>query len=85
MIAGLHYLMFSENKAYSIEPRASMKYELNNKQSISFGFGIHGQIQPLGVYFAQTTDENGNLVFPNHELEITKSQHFVLGYDLFYW
>ncbi|MBK7432348.1 MAG: TonB-dependent receptor [Bacteroidetes bacterium] len=81
MIAGLHYLMFSENKTYSIEPRASMKYELNNKQSISFGFGIHGQIQPLGVYFAQTTDENGNLVFPNHELKITKSQHFVLGYD----
>jgi hypothetical protein len=81
IVTGLHYLAFAENNTFSIEPRASVKYELNEKQSISFGYGLHGQVQPLGVYFAQVNNTDGVIVKPNHELGISKSHHFVLGYD----
>jgi len=81
MVAGVHYLLYSENNTFSVEPRASVKYELNKKQSVSFGFGLHGQTQPVGVYFAQTQNADGSTSFPNNNLEITKALHYVVGYD----
>jgi hypothetical protein len=78
---GVHALSLFENKTYSIEPRAALKYDLDTKQSLSFGYGLHGQIQPLGVYFVQINNPDGSLSKPNHNLEMTKAQHFVLGYD----
>ncbi len=79
--AGLHYLQLLLNNSYSIEPRASIKYALNARQTFSFGYGLHSQIQPIGVYFAQFKLPNGNNYRPNEKLGLSKSQHFVLGYD----
>lgn len=79
--AGLHALLLTYNSTYSIEPRASVKYELNQKQSISFGYGLHSQIQPLGIYFAKNTNSDGTSFQPNKDLELTRAHHFVLGYD----
>ncbi|MBK9414304.1 MAG: TonB-dependent receptor [Bacteroidetes bacterium] len=81
IVTGLHYLAFTENNTFSIEPRASAKYNLNDKQSVSIGYGLHGQVQPLGVYFAQLNNSDGTIVMPNHDLGISKSHHFVVGYD----
>ncbi len=75
--AGLHSLALLLNKTASIEPRTGLKYAFSDRQSISIGYGLHGQLQPLGVYFLK--DENGKLINP--DLEMTKSQHFVLAYD----
>lgn len=79
--AGLHYLRFFLNGSQSLEPRASIKYELSPKQSLSFGYGLHSQIQPLGVYFAKVNDPSGNSIKPNTKMDLAKAHHAVLGYD----
>lgn len=79
---GLHYLFFFLNQSNSVEPRASLKYELSSRNVVSIGYGIHSKLQPLGVYFA--LDENPLHVnsMPNKNLTLSKAQHLVVGYDL---
>jgi len=79
--AGLHYLELLLNNTYSIEPRASIKYDISSIQSIAFGYGIESQIQPVGTYFVQVQNLNGNLTQPNKDLGLSKSEQFVLSYD----
>ncbi|TNE58014.1 MAG: TonB-dependent receptor [Bacteroidetes bacterium] len=74
---GAHALFFFLNNSYSIEPRASVRYAFNERQSLSLGYGLHGQLQPLGVYFVE--DEAGNM--HNRDLGLSKAHHLVLSYD----
>jgi hypothetical protein len=80
--AGIHAQQFFLNNSFSLEPRIGIRYELNNKNSLSFGYGLHSQTQPLNVYFLQTTNPDGSYNYDNLNLGFTKSHHFVLGYDL---
>ncbi|MEI6888701.1 MAG: TonB-dependent receptor [Bacteroidota bacterium] len=80
--AGLHAQQFFLNNSFSVEPRLGLKYELNSKNSFSFGYGLHSQTQPLNVYFLQTPNPDGSYNYDNLELGFTKSHHFVLGYDV---
>jgi len=80
--AGLHAQQFFLNNSFSLEPRLGLKYEMNNKNSFSFGYGLHSQTQPLNVYFLQTPNPDGSYNYDNLELGFTKSHHFVLGYDV---
>ncbi len=73
----MHYLALLYNNTGSAEPRASVKWDPNNKSSLAFGYGLHSQLQGMGVYFAK--DLNGQL--PNQYLDLTKAQHFVLSYS----
>ena len=77
---GVHYLQLLLNNSNSIEPRLSASYALDEKQRLSLGYGLHSQVQPLGTYFAEQT-ENGVIILPNEDLGLSKSHHFVLGYD----
>ncbi|OOG72980.1 TonB-dependent receptor [Algoriphagus sp. A40] len=77
---GLHYLQLLLNNSNSIEPRISASYELDEKQRFSLGYGLHSQVQPLGTYFAEQ-EENGQISLPNKDLGLSKSHHFVVGYD----
>lgn len=76
---GVHLLYLTLNKTYSLEPRASVKYDITAKQNISLGYGLHGQIQPLGAYF--TKDENTGMQL-NKNLDISKAHHIVLSHDI---
>jgi len=76
--AGLHSFSFLLNQKHSIEPRAGLKYAFTGRNSISLGYGLHSQMQPLGVYFAETENGQAN---PNRDLDLTKSHHIVLSYD----
>ena len=80
--AGVHSQLFFLNNSISVEPRLGLKYEINNKNSFSFGYGLHSQMQPINVYFLQTQLIDGSYVYNNKNLDFTKSHHFVLGYDL---
>lgn len=80
--AGIHSQLFFLNNSTSIEPRLGLIYNATNKSSINFGYGLHSQMQPINVYFLQTTDANGNTVYNNKNLDFTKSHHFVLGYNI---
>jgi len=75
---GMHGLLFLLNESYSIEPRASVKYAISARNSLSLGYGLHSQMQPLGIYFARNSDE---LVSPNRDLDMTKAHHLVLSFD----
>jgi CarboxypepD_reg-like domain/TonB-dependent Receptor Plug Domain len=78
---GLHFLTLLDNQSYSLEPRASIKYDLNEQESISLGYGLHSQMQPVGIYEAQVLQSNGTYAKPNKDLGFNKAHHIVLGYD----
>lgn len=75
----------------SVEPRASLRYQLKNNQVLSISYGLHSQMQATYMYFAVPDSQvvNGVPVFNaerklnNQELGFSKSQHAVLGYDYF--
>lgn len=78
---GLHFQQFSLNKSYAIEPRFGIKWEMKEGQSLSFGTGIHSQLQPMYVYFQQTYYPDGSHQQLNRDLKMTKSYHYVLAFD----
>jgi len=78
---GLHVLYLKDNSTFSLEPRVSMKYELDDQQSINAGYGLHSQMQPNGVYQAQVQQPDGSWIQPNENLGFNKAHHFVIGYD----
>ena len=80
--AGLHAQRFFLNNSFSLEPRLGIKFEISAKSSLSFGYGLHSQLQPMNVYFLQTQTKDGAIVYDNKQLGFTKSHQFVLGYDM---
>lgn len=80
--AGVHSQNFFLNNSISVEPRLGLKYEINNKSSLSFGYGLHSQLQPINVYFLQTQNNDATYNYNNKNLDFTKTHHFVVGYDL---
>ncbi len=78
---GVHTLYLATNNSLSVEPRASIKFDLTEQQAFSVGYGMHSQMQPIGVYEAQTELANGTFTKPNKNLGFNKAHHFVLGYD----
>ena len=79
--AGLHTLWLTTNGSLSLEPRLSAKWDLSERQSLSVGYGLHSQMQPVGVYQASVTDPSGVQRQPNRHLGFNKAHHYVLAYD----
>lgn len=78
--AGFHYLRLALNNSSSAEPRLSVKWAISRRSSLAAGYGLHSQLQALGVYFAQQ-DAGGVRHFPNKELGFTRSRHYVLSWS----
>jgi hypothetical protein len=89
--AGLFSQYSTLNNKGTLEPRASLRYQLAAKQVLSFSYGRHSQMQSTYLYFAipDTIQQNGvltantNSLLTNKTLDFSKSQHFVAGYDFF--
>lgn len=79
--AGIHDQYFTLNQSNSIEPRLGIQWSVNRKNTISFAYGRHSQVQQLNVYFVEQTASSGKNL-PNKNLGFTKADHYVLGYDL---
>jgi hypothetical protein len=83
--AGLHGQVFSLNGSWSLEPRASIKYQFKQNQSIAFGTGLHSQTQPYYIYFQRDDYTNpNNTRLRNENLGFTRSFHAVGSYDVFF-
>jgi len=82
MNIGVHSQLLTLNNSLSIEPRLGLKYRVFNNSTLSFGYGMHSQMQPLDSYFLQSLDSLGNTQLLNKEMDFTRSQHLVLGYEL---
>ncbi|MCB0585435.1 MAG: carboxypeptidase-like regulatory domain-containing protein [Phaeodactylibacter sp.] len=77
---GLHLLYFSMNKALSLEPRLGLEWELNPRESLKLGAGIHSYIGHLSSYLYHSPFDFDIQPFRNRTLP--KSLQFVLGYSL---
>ena len=79
---GLHAQYLDLNDTYAVEPRLTLNWQFHPKHQLSLGYGMHHQMQPLPVFFFTEEDaETGELVRTNEDLDFTRSNHFVLGYD----
>jgi hypothetical protein len=81
---GLHYQNFTYNNSTSIEPRLSLKWQISTGHSVSMGYGLHSQLQPLFYYYNVTrTESSGQDIYKEtkRNLDFTKSHQFVAGYD----
>ena len=74
---GAHSQYYALNEQTTIEPRASVKWNLNPYKSVSLGYGNHSQLEDAKIYFVQ--DANGNPV--NKDLKLARANHLVLSYD----
>ncbi|TDP61053.1 TonB-dependent receptor [Flavobacterium dankookense] len=79
--AGLHGQSFSVNNQFVLEPRTSVTYKVNSNNTINLGYGLHHQNVPAPILF-QNENIGGNLVQTNKNLDLVRSNHFVLGYDV---
>jgi hypothetical protein len=79
---GFTYQYLLLNNSSAPEPRLGMKYEFNKKQSLSFGAGLHSQVQPLYIYFATANLGNGAVQETNRKLDFTRAAHAVIAYDV---
>jgi hypothetical protein len=78
---GLHSQFLDMNNTYSIEPRMGFNWNLNDKNSFKIGYGLHSQTQLRIIYYTQTILNNGDIVFTNKDLNLSKSHQLILGYD----
>ncbi len=79
--AGIHAQYSNLNDQFALEPRAAMAYALAPNHTINLGYGLHQQQLPLPILFLNQ-EVDGQLVQTNKELDFTRSNHFVLGYDV---
>jgi len=79
-LAGVHYLYYDVNAKQTVEPRLSMNYQINSRHSLSLAAGMHSQIENYATYFYETTDGSNQTLYPNKNLDIAKSNHYILGY-----
>lgn len=68
-----NYFLFS--KDLSIEPRISAKWNMDDNNTLSFGYGLHSMVERLDAYFYEV---NGKQV--NKDLGLSKAHHILLTY-----
>lgn len=77
---GAHYMQLLYNNSKSIEPRFSAKWDINKKNAVAFGYGMHSMVQPQGIYALQK-ETDGKIMLPNKDLGFTKARHYVVSYN----
>jgi len=75
---GVNGQWFTYNKAWSIEPRAGVKYKVAPAQTWSLAYGLHSRLERLNYYFIK---DNLNESI-NKDLGFTRAHHLVMGYDI---
>jgi len=78
---GLHAQYLTLNGSSAIEPRLGARWNFKPTQTLSFGYGMHSQMQPDYVYYHQILNNNGQYEQLDKNLGFTRAQHFVLGYE----
>jgi hypothetical protein len=75
--AGIHFQTFTLNNKNTVEPRLGLQYKVGDRATLSAAYGYHSRLQMLDHYFVLTPEGDR----PNEDLDFTKAQHFVLGFD----
>ncbi len=77
--AGFHTQYLTLNESFAAEPRLALNWNVAPKHTINFGYGLHHQTQPLPVLLLQEPETG---IRSNENLDFTRSNHFVVGYDV---
>ena len=80
MNLGLNVQLFSLNRRYTIEPRAGIKWHIDEKHTAGAAYGLHSRLEKLNFYFTKAA--GGGLEQINKRLDFTKAHHFVLSYGV---
>lgn len=85
-VVGLTALYFGINdQSFSpFEPRLGLSYDLNEKEKLGLGLGLHSQIQsPYLYYYLGNTELTSSIIEPLNidNIGLMKSAHFVASYD----
>ena len=78
--AGIHGQYLTHNGSKAIEPRAALKWQPNNANTVTLGYGLHSEMQPLYQYFAHLPQYPATQMH-NYDMDFTRSHHIVAGYD----
>lgn len=79
--SGVHFQYLTLNGSNSLEPRLGIKYQLNENNAISLGYGLHSMMAPIATFFKTAETTPGNYYTPNDSIDFVKAHHLVLGYD----
>lgn len=79
---GLHADYLALTNEFALQPRAAIRYKINNRTNFNLGYGLHAQMQNPLVYYGLIADSiSGELLLANDDIKMTKSHHFVAGFD----
>ncbi|RMG62780.1 MAG: TonB-dependent receptor, partial [Bacteroidetes bacterium] len=78
--AGLHYLYYDLNDRQSLEPRLSLRVQLDPRQSLAIGYGMHSRVEHWATYMTRFQEANG-YTLPNLNLDFVRAHHGVLSYQ----
>lgn len=80
-VSGLHNTNVLLNNKFTIEPRIAVNWQLNPLNAIHAGFGKHSVMESIHHYFTRLPQSDGSVIQPNEDLDLLKSNHYVLGYE----
>jgi hypothetical protein len=81
LVNGVHTMRFDLTGEISVEPRSSIRWQLNPQQSIHAGYGLHSRMESLEYYFGKFVQSDGTVISYNEDLKFTKAHHVVIGYN----
>jgi hypothetical protein len=81
LVNGLHLFRFDLTGESSLEPRSSLKWQFTPKNSFAVGYGLHSRMESLEYYLGKYINPDLSSISYNRNLGLTKSHHFVLGFD----
>lgn len=75
---GITAQLFTLNNNITIEPRASLKWNMTNRQSLAVAYGLHSRREKLDYYYVKTPETGRRLV--NKDLKLARAHHITLSY-----
>lgn len=75
---GLHGQLLTLNNRWTLEPRASLKWQTNTRTSFVLAYGMYSRMEKMDVYFVKTQSTGDQSV--NKNLDFTKAHHLVLSF-----
>lgn len=81
IVSGLQNMNVLLNNKSTLEPRIAMNWILDNTTSIHAGYGKHSNMESIHHYFAKVEQADGKFFEPNHDLDILKAHHYVIGFE----
>ena len=73
---GVNWQLLTLNNSWTMEPRASIKWQATSKSSFGLAYGLHSRMEKMDVYFVKINNE-----LVNTDLDFTKTDHFSFSYN----